>query len=471
MNVSSFPTPVALPSGAAESSPAASAESAPTGSFESLLSAEPVAPKGSGDSESVESSDEEENIPTQAEQTNLAALLCSLSVQTLPPAAPANLAPQGAVADAWNTAAPAIDDVSTAGATGAFTNPVDGGEANIAALPMGVVGEATPASLPDATSVPALENQEDLSGEAAKSSDLAESGMAVAKAVGAMNDDLVQDQTDSSALPDAGLNTPAAPAGNEPPAEVVEEESPRAEQKAVTSKGRDTAAARPARASVDAPASRFAARTMATPIGDKAPKQPGSELPNNANAPQTKAERGSADAFQSTVSTSFTPVTQTVDAGRAEATVATPKPMAPTALLEEVGLRLEQMQQRGSDRVDLRVALSGGEQVNIELQMRDGAAHVSFHTGSHELRTALEQGWSQLASRSEALGLPLNPPVFKAPSTSGDAAQQEFRERRQEPQQERPAPLPYYPTANLPARRTAVSTAARTSSKGLNLWA
>jgi hypothetical protein len=149
-----------------------------------------------------------------------------------------------------------------------------------------------------------------------------------------------------------------------------------------------------------------------------------------------------------------------------------PKPMAPAAVLAEVGLHLDRIQQRGDNRVDLQLSLEGGGEVNIELQMRNGAVHTSIVTGSPELREALQQGWSQLALRSENLGTSLADPVFKAPpATSPNAGQQDFRERRHEPQPESHPSAVYSAVTPVVKHAGQLRVVPRHPGAGLNVWA
>ena len=147
------------------------------------------------------------------------------------------------------------------------------------------------------------------------------------------------------------------------------------------------------------------------------------------------------------------------------------KPVSPAAVVAEVGLGLERLQQVGDGRLDLRLSLEGGGHVRINLHLRDGTVHAAFHTDSVELREALQHGWSQLVTRSEGLGMVLAEPAFKSPVlTSANPDQQESRDRRHEPQPE-PVNPPSYPF-NRPARRADDrSVAASAATNGLNVWA
>jgi hypothetical protein len=146
--------------------------------------------------------------------------------------------------------------------------------------------------------------------------------------------------------------------------------------------------------------------------------------------------------------------------------------MTAAAIVNEVGLGVERIQQQGANRVDLNLTLEGGGHVSVELQMRDGAVHASFSTTSPELRDALQQSWSQLASRSENLGVSLAAPVFKTPpAATANAGQQEFRGHREAPQQDQAPAQPRY-TPSQPTKRSTGSTlSTRTASSGLSAWA
>jgi hypothetical protein len=177
------------------------------------------------------------------------------------------------------------------------------------------------------------------------------------------------------------------------------------------------------------------------------------------------ANRSSLDSFTAP----FTP--QASELGSSFATTAV-KPMPPASVVDLVGLSIDRMQDHGNSRVELQLSLEGGGSVSIELQFRDGAVHAAFNTDSAELREALQQGWSQLANRSETLGMPLAAPVFKSPATAfANAGQQDFRDHHGEPQSKQEPPPASYGTPHQSKRiSTAINPARRTNS-GLNLWA
>jgi len=183
------------------------------------------------------------------------------------------------------------------------------------------------------------------------------------------------------------------------------------------------------------------------------------------------AKRGADESFSLGSPANSAPFAGPTVASGANLDAASSRPMTPAAVVEEVGLGLERIQQHGNGRMDLHLSLEGGQSVSIELQVRDGAVHASFLTGSAELREALEKGWSQLAGRSESIGLPLVAPIFKAPPASSmNAGQQDFRERHNEPQQERPAVHAPFPDSPAP-KRHAFNSPRTSTTTGLNTWA
>ena len=126
-----------------------------------------------------------------------------------------------------------------------------------------------------------------------------------------------------------------------------------------------------------------------------------------------------------------------------EATAAAP---LPASVLTGLNGGLEQIQQHGDSRVDLRLPLEGGTHVDIQLRFQDGAVHASLITGSPELRDALRQQWSQLASTSNSLGLRLAEPAFQSPSENGSGlAQQQSHGQRQGAPRDDSAPNPPLP--------------------------
>ncbi len=126
-----------------------------------------------------------------------------------------------------------------------------------------------------------------------------------------------------------------------------------------------------------------------------------------------------------------------------EATAAAP---LPASVLTGLNGGLEQIQQHGDSRVDLRLPLEGGTHVDIQLRFQDGAVHASLITGSPELRDALRQQWSQLASTSNSLGLRLAEPAFQSPSENGSGlAQQQSHGQRQGAPRDDSAPNPQLP--------------------------
>jgi len=185
------------------------------------------------------------------------------------------------------------------------------------------------------------------------------------------------------------------------------------------------------------------------------------------------SNRGNAETFSfitagSTIS--LKEPTAAPSVGGAELNVS--QPMSAAAIVHEVGLGVERLQQHGSDRVDLNLSLEGGGQVSIQLQMRDGTVHASFSTGSPELRDALQQGWSQMASRSENLGVSLATPVFKAPpAATPNAGQQEYRGHREAPQQDQAPAQPRFAPSQQPKRPNGSTLSTRTASNGLSAWA
>jgi hypothetical protein len=125
--------------------------------------------------------------------------------------------------------------------------------------------------------------------------------------------------------------------------------------------------------------------------------------------------------------------------------------------------------------VDLQVALEDGGHVSVQLQFRDGAVHASFQTSSPEMRDALQQGWSQMAARSES-SIPLGDAVFKSPSSmlGSNSGQQQFREHRQsQSQSQEPAMMDSSATPfNQPKRGgTRAPSLSQSTSSGLSLWA
>ncbi len=251
-------------------------------------------------------------------------------------------------------------------------------------------------------------------------------------------------------------------------------------------KARGTAGAKPIRDMIEVPAMnqianpdqpatrpvRLGASVAEGSIDEQWPERVPSDAQQALATRRQETIRGSSEPFSLTTPMISTPFARPLEVHGTSVAAEAPKPMAPAAVIDHVGLGLESIRQHGHDRVDLRLSLEGGGEVSIELQMRDGAVHASFLTGSKELREALQHGWSQLASRSESAGMPLAEPVFKAPATaSTNAGQQEFRERRQEPPPQEQAAQAFYPTPQQPKRPGQPVIPGRPSTTGLNLWA
>jgi Flagellar hook-length control protein FliK len=130
------------------------------------------------------------------------------------------------------------------------------------------------------------------------------------------------------------------------------------------------------------------------------------------------------------------PISIAPPAGNAAVNSCATETAAPAALPASVlaGLNngLEQIRQHGDSRVDLRLPLEGGSHVDIQLRLQDGAVHASLITASPELREALRQQWSQLASSSNSMGLRLAEPAFEsAPQTGSGFAQQQSHRQQQ----------------------------------------
>jgi hypothetical protein len=122
-----------------------------------------------------------------------------------------------------------------------------------------------------------------------------------------------------------------------------------------------------------------------------------------------------------------------------------PAPL-PASVLTSLNAVLEQIQQHGDSRVDLRLPLEGGTHVDIQLRLQDGAVHASLITGSPELREALRQQWSQLASSANSTGLRLAEPAFESPSQNGSGlAQQQSHGQRQGGARDDSTPNPQAP--------------------------
>lgn len=145
-----------------------------------------------------------------------------------------------------------------------------------------------------------------------------------------------------------------------------------------------------------------------------------------------------------------------------------------SAVLDEVNHNLARIQPHGNSRVDLQVALEDGGHVSIQLQFRDGAVHASFQTSSPEMREALQQGWSQMAARSDS-SIPLGDAVFKSPSSmlGSNSGQQQFREQRQSQSQfQEPSMMDSSATPfNQPKRGSRAPGLSQSTTSGLSLWA
>jgi hypothetical protein len=256
-----------------------------------------------------------------------------------------------------------------------------------------------------------------------------------------------------------------------------------AEQSPVVKKARGTTGAKPDRDMNDAPAAnqkpspgvpapRSAAAGLAAASAGLGEEQPGRSQKDAPDLNAAGKEEGNRGTPESAAVTFSAPHLRPVTANGADLATSAAKPMTSAAVLDEVGLGLERLQQHGNNRMDLRLSLQDGGQVSIELQVRDGAVHASFLTGSAELQNALQQGWSQLVNRSESLGLSLAEPVFKTPTAaSANAGQQDFRERRHEPPQEQNSSSSPYAASQQLKRTGRPNLPARPATSGLNAWA
>ena len=207
-------------------------------------------------------------------------------------------------------------------------------------------------------------------------------------------------------------------------------------------------------------------------VGDELGGMSEGDAQNGQSAFTSDSNTSNSNDSSMTGSTNSAPLVRSTQGSVAMA----PKPVAAAAIVEQLNQGLERIQQMGSNRLELRLSLEGHGAVNIDLQVRDGAVHASIATGSEELREALKQGWSQLAGRSESLGMPLRDPVFTKLVTPGSAlesaSQKDFQEHRQrEHRQEQSAsPVPYLPSQQT--RRAATSAPpAHTSTSSPIAWA
>ena len=125
----------------------------------------------------------------------------------------------------------------------------------------------------------------------------------------------------------------------------------------------------------------------------------------------------------------------------------------PPSVLAGLNSGMDRIQQHGDSRVDLRIPLEGGSHVDIQLRLQDGAVHASLITGTPELREALRQQWSQLASSGDSLGFRLAEPAFEgAPQMGSGLAQHQSHGHQQGAAPEDPAP-------NLPSPRSSPKSA------------
>ena len=429
MTISSAAVPPAIGNGPLGGS-AKGAEPVPAGLFELLLPADgagdPKIAPGDQEEPSDADSTDEEMAPYPAAQTNLAALLYTLSVVDAPPlpvealpsedseaiddAEPDLSVPEASVDEgkprpqgAANFSAP-----QKAGAIPPEALPANSSPAPLAATPAGTVFKISPS--PAEVDVSLDEEQMPLVKKTR--------GTGGAKRVLEMHEASAMNPNSRPSVPDArsgaaGLTTPFMTRGEE-----------------------------------------FSGQTQSNPQ-DRMP------------AGATETNRSNPESFSLPAS-----LTQPVTTNGIVSLTTALKPTAPAAVVDEVGLGLERMQQQGHSRVELRLALEGGGEVSIELQVRDGAVQASFITGSAELRDALQQSWSQLASRSEHFGMSLAAPIFKEPATaSANGGHQNFRERGHEPQQEQNPSPDLCAAAHQPKRPGPSTVPRRTSTSGLSAWA
>jgi len=545
MTISSAAVPPAIGNGPLGGS-AKGAEPVPAGLFELLLPADgagdPKIAPGDQEEPSDADSTDEEMAPYPAAQTNLAALLYTLSVVDAPPlpvealpsedseaiddAEPDLSVPEASVDEgkprpqgAANFSAP-----QKAGAIPPEALPANSSPAPLAATPAGTVFKISPSPAKADVSL-----DEEQMPPVKKTC-----GTGGAKRVLEMHEASAMNPNSRPSVPDArsgaaGLTTPfmtrggefsgqtqsnpqdpilsapqkagaippeALPANSSPaplaatPAGTVFKISPSPaevdvsldeEQMPLVKKTRGTGGAKRvlemheasamnpnSRPSV--PDARSGAAGLTTPFmtrGEEFSGQTQSNPQDRMPAGATETNRSNPESFSLPAS-----LTQPVTTNGIVSLTTALKPTAPAAVVDEVGLGLERMQQQGHSRVELRLALEGGGEVSIELQVRDGAVQASFITGSAELRDALQQSWSQLASRSEHFGMSLAAPIFKEPATaSANGGHQNFRERGHEPQQEQNPSPDLCAAAHQPKRPGPSTVPRRTSTSGLSAWA
>jgi hypothetical protein len=487
VTIPSAPAPSTPPNAATGDPPAPGATPLPTAQFEHYLPADsagdPKAHASKAKSKTEHAKADDGTVPSSGEQTNLAALL-----YTLPAPKPVLLPNPGGATDAAVGGEPQLPKIAELeGPEGAARRTIQ---------PAG--------SISPGRSVPVL--MRPVSGDVAVAVDKIPNNSAqgpedaAAPAVNETAKPPTEHAVEFAGPPKADANSPkispANPAGAASaiaPLESATPENqslgdadtyliPETESPALKTRGTGGAkaghemnetSATNSNSPSSAPVGRPTGAVLNAPVAgieDKLPGRGKSPSQDSTAIGNNDANRGGTATLS--VATTGLPASLGHSTSANGADPSTLKPMTPAAIVGEVGLGLERIQQSGNDRVDLRLSLEGGGQVSIELQMRDGAVHTSIVTGSPELRAALQQDWSQLSNRSESLGMTLASPVFKTPPTTATTTgQQDFRERRDTPRQEQnSAPIPFNPS-HQPKRPGPFTATTLQASSGLNAWA